>query len=216
MVNFGYIYRTRGEYEEGKKWFENSLKIGQELNDAYVQFRASHALGNIHASLKRHEEAIIFYQQAYEWALQTDRSYEAAKPLTSLGVLNYELQRYEKAIKYNEEARLIYRKKEDRINEARITINTSAIYLEQNKTQLALEKIQEAIEMINLQETPDLVALCHINLADGYYRLKDYKKALSATDEALAIYKKYLLSEHSNIILYERSKAFKGLKQYKA
>jgi len=217
MCDIGYMYSSvKGAYADGKKWFDQSLEIGEKLNDAKILDKANYGLGYIHNDMRQYEQAIKYYQKSHAWALKANQTNGGALSLNAIGVIHFNLMQFDKAIKYFEEARLRHHKSNEKIDEGYALVNIGAAYLmQEGKIEQALDNIHATMKLISIEEKPSLISLCYVNLADAYYKLKDHKKALWAVGESIAIYEKYQHGDYFDSMLYQRCLSLKGLKNYK-
>jgi tetratricopeptide (TPR) repeat protein len=94
----GNISRDRGEYEEARQLYQQSLEIRQRLGNQAGQADSLHQLGRIAQDRGEHEEARQLYQQSLEIKERLGDQVGQANLLIQLGLLDYEQGNFENAL----------------------------------------------------------------------------------------------------------------------
>ena len=214
QINTGFIYNRQGKRDKGKECIKQSLDFSKSIQDTALMALSMCCLGDIERDLGEFEEAIKYYQTAFDWALLSHNNRNLQIINNSLGVVNLELGRFEEAIPYFKQAAAISKRNNTPVASALYKMNLGAAYAELGKSELAIAELKEVIEFLPVEEDAPTIALCYSNTADALNDLGRYQEALEATQKAYSISVKYDCKDVFIEVFYEKSVALLGLKKY--
>lgn len=167
MYNLSLVYSENGSHKEAEKVIQQALK----LNPKNAMLQAS--LGNVLIDGEKYDKAKKVYEQIVEAKPDFDVGH------FNLGIINYQEKNLDAASKNYEEVL--------KINPADSSAkeNLAAIHILQNNFADAIDYL---LEVINSSPEDDMVLEnAYYNLGVAYLKLKKYKEALEAFEQAISI-----------------------------
>ena len=179
--------------------WQKALKIYQEISDNENKSVILEQLGNAYYCLNDYTKAIESYKNALEIAKKSNYLQRQVKNLANLGNVYNSLADNETAIKYYNDALKILEQNQDAQLKTNVLQNRSNIYISQGKYNEAIEDLSQALVAIDINAFS--IAKTKINLANIYYLLGDYNKAIQYYREVAELIPSEALGGLGNVYL---------------
>lgn len=186
LTNIGTAYKYQGDYEHAKKYLIDGLKIYKNLNDNNGMAINYNALGVLYRELNDFEKAVEYHKKSIEFARRAEnKQFIAICSLNLAGDLDY-VENFDLVIQSFNQALDVFVEIGDKKGEAITLNNLGAAYMENNKTEIAIDYIQKSIERCILIEFKPLLLHNYFLINKVFLDGKNYKKAY----EYLQLYNK--------------------------
>ena len=227
LLKSGYLQKgnalqSLGRNGEALKAYFESLNFANSMNDLEGIGSLSVAIAGHYSLMDNFENASIYFKKGIGILRRTGDSIHLASALLNAGD-NYIMSgKLDSAVTYTMEAQFIYQKLDYSLGEAYSSGNLGIIHAEKGLDSLALDKINDAIIILeNLKDYyPISVYLTY--MSDIYAKKKEWTKAFSYAENSLHLALQYGLKDQISDAylqlseLYElRGMAEKSLKNYK-
>ncbi len=182
LNNIGQIYWVQGDNLKAIDYYNQSLKIDEELGNEKDKVNAYFNLGTIYMEQGEYAEALNYFNQCLKIYKETDNQSSAATCLSAIGNIYTSKKEYLTALDYNNKALSISEQVGDQRVMAGILNDIGRLYVEQGDYLKALEyhnKSQLIHEQIGNKRgiTHSLVSIGNIYLNQGNYpKALDYCK----------------------------------------
>ena len=191
MMLQGELYKKQNKFDKAIEVFKQGValdKDGEQLKARMVLFSR---LGIIYYAQSDYNNAFENFNKALRIAEKIDDPRSVSACMANIGVIYDEqgdyvraLKAYLRGLKFAEE----HKHQDFKIDNL---INISTIYNQQNNTKLAIQYANEALELLNTEIDDDLSKVtCLGNLADFYFKDKQYSKSLEYARRSLKLAKK--------------------------
>lgn len=214
LTNKGLFLCEKADYSNALNLLEQSLRMSEERKDSNLVAITTRIIGSVYLRLEEYEKAIEKYQFALEQFYKQGNRKSILNALNNLGALNLNLKKYDKALEYFEKVRISSMEHKDTLLTAIATANIGEVFLNQGKIDTSLVLSRKVIDLIEIETYPLLIVSCLINISKSYSFQKEYEKALTTCEKALAICEKYQLKKHKNDIYEILAQVFLKLKKY--
>jgi serine phosphatase RsbU (regulator of sigma subunit) len=221
LNTIGASYQVRGNFLKAIEFYQQSLKIREQLGDTRGVSSSLANIGSIYISIGEFEKALYYQQKSLSIFEQQGDKAGMASSLNNLAVIYKNREDFQKALEYNQRSLDLYRELNDKQGIAACHDNIGGIYSNMGQHQKALEYQIKGSELF--QEIGDKSGTSTILAAIGktYFQLKKYDLALenSAKSKKLAMETGDLAAEKEAAnVLYEVYKAMgnkdKALENY--
>ena len=226
--NLGHAYLFKGRFAEGKdlvgnfnaavefnrawNYFQKSLKINREINEAYKEGSALGAIGNFYTVIRKYDQAINYYQKQLAIGKQIQNLSIEATAKCNLGIVYCELKDYDKAIEFSQSSLAIARELQDSqletgnienlgFIERRLGNHDKAIELSQTLLVTAKETNNISIENLALG---DLAKIYYLQ-GDGDKATGNYDKAIERYQQSLSLVNKIQSSQEETVLFLKYS-----------
>ena len=205
-LHLGYAYRLLGNINMALEALYNSSEVAKKaklLEEEAVSFTA---IADAYSEIGNTDNAELYYDKGIAILRELDNPKSLASALFNAGDELFNNKNYDKALNNYEEAGLIFKSENYLIGSAYTNGSIGMIYAEQGNHNLAEEKINEAIAV--LEEIKDYYAISEYltYMSDIYLNQNDWKKAVTYAERSLDIAKKNGLKKQiadSNLKLSE-------------
>ena len=106
--NLGILKQKRGDYDQARKLYQQSLEILKEFGDMSGVSKSLHQLGMLNQNIGDYDLARKYYQQSLEINQQLGDKSSLSKSLHQLGMLNQNIGDYDLARKYYQQSLEIF------------------------------------------------------------------------------------------------------------
>ncbi|CAF1336750.1 unnamed protein product, partial [Rotaria sp. Silwood1] len=186
-IFFGILLFKMGEYRKSIMYLNHLRKLRPD--DTYILFM----LGKSHGVLDENEQALDYYERAYNLSMEKDPPDLAHAALinTFAGLVYYYECNYDKSLSSYADSFHKYEilKMTEQTSFAHTLIGLGYVYVVLGFDNSALEHFQRALQIIQQQAPFDLPTLCRAyrHVAAGFCRIGDYDQALNMMKVSLEI-----------------------------
>jgi len=172
-------------HQRAIEYYQQSLKIKQEIGDRSGQASSLYNLGNAYYALGQYQRAIEYYQPSLEIEREIGARSGEADSLHNLGNAYYILGQYQQAIEYYQQSLEIKQEIGDRSGGADSLHNSGNAYYILGQYQRAIEYYQQSLEI--KQEIGDRSgeASSLMNLGNAYKSLGQHQQAIEYYQQVL-------------------------------
>jgi CHAT domain-containing protein/tetratricopeptide (TPR) repeat protein len=206
LVNIGYVYLQKGEYQKSLEFFQPALDIRKKNKDRENEWIPLSYMGEVYLNLGNYQKSL----ESYQSSLAILKELKAAKPkessystseaiiLTDIGAVNFRLGRYQKALEFYQQSLVVQKTESDRIGSVQTLNNIGVVYINLGNYAQALDAYQQALN--TLQECCSIYygtqAAILNNFAGAYFSLGQYQKSLEFAEKSATIYRKFRTGEY--------------------
>lgn len=210
LNNLGSVYYKIGDYSKAIDLFLESLEFKKSIGDAGGYFSTNSNIASIYYEMGEYERSVEYYEKA----LQSDSSMNKMLGLGSLyqglGMAYEELDDRSKALEYYERSLEVSKKMGNRIVEGNALYHIGSLHNANENTQKGLITLEEAVVFFEKIDSPIEAVKVKTLLAEAFYKLGDYYKAIEISSEALKVAEMFGLKKHiaaSSWIIYRSNLA---------
>ncbi|KXZ40749.1 Tetratricopeptide repeat-containing protein [Alkalithermobacter thermoalcaliphilus JW-YL-7 = DSM 7308] len=183
----GSKFLNEGDYDKAKEYLSKAMKIFEKENEKNKQAQAYIKMSKAYTKLERHEEALEYIKKAYI----IKREYEDEEVVSILFEYIKKLiifKDFENAKKYAKKALAISIKIKDTILEYKSLKYYARVYKQEGNSQVAIETMKKALEIIRSLEDKKELANAYFYLAEIYSDISSEEK-LKYYSEGVNLYK---------------------------
>ncbi|MBF2017868.1 MAG: tetratricopeptide repeat protein [Rivularia sp. T60_A2020_040] len=186
------IYRNfTGDYQQALIYIEEALALHRKAGDREQEASAFNQKGDIYIRQGNYQLALDAYNQALEIErLITKNPKAEARTLGNIALLYNFLGDNNLSISNYNQALNIYRKLNDKKQQARIFNYIGGVYQSNGKLDEAIESYNQALQLFNKEDYTSEIAI-RWGLAKTYRDKNDYSKAFEAANRALELSEQY-------------------------
>ncbi|MFT4661469.1 MAG: tetratricopeptide (TPR) repeat protein [Patiriisocius sp.] len=214
--NIAVIYTAQGRSLEALDYFNKSLIINREDENKEEIASVTLNIGTVYVEREQIEKALQYFEEALQLSIELENKDTQAKCLAGMGVGYLETEEYSKALDKFTEALNLNKEIESKNGMANCLNQIGGVYLLLKKPKLALDNFEYCLELSTSTENKLTICYANISLAEAYFMLGDYPKALfhGLKGEKLA-YDLALLPQQkaATKVLYETYEATGDLKR---
>ncbi len=138
----GAIYNKLGQKEEARKYFEQALRLFQEIGERGGEVQSLNHLGEVYSALSQKEQALACYERALSICEEIEDIEGKGLTLNNLGKIYHALGQKEQALRYYEQALPFH---QDVSEEATTLNNLGGLYAELGHSAEAYRYYQKAL-----------------------------------------------------------------------
>jgi len=173
-----------GQYERALAAASEARQLFEALGDARRLGMLENNVGNIYHRQDRFEEALVYYQRAYELLLPFRDSENLLISFNNLAMCLISLNDFSRAMATYQQAR-----KTDGMNQMPVLrtvtdYNIAYLYFLRGQYREAIAMLEATRKVCKELGNPHLLALCDLDLSDIYLELNLSDEALETADEA--------------------------------
>ena len=187
LGNLGKSYLSLGDLRKAMQYYEEALKISQEIKDKMNECQWLGNLGTPYRTMGHVEKAIEYYEKALAIAREIGDRQAEGTWLGNLSIAYNILGKIEKNIECSENALSIAREIGDQSNESNELTNLSIAYRDLSQVEKAIEYSEESLVIARVIRDRKGESVNLLNLGNCYYSLKQLEKALDYYKKSLAI-----------------------------
>lgn len=181
----------KGESKAALQYYQQALKIYQELKDRRKIGFALASIGEAYFSLSNYAKSFKYYQQALIISGDIDQQTQALA-LGGLGGIYSVFRNYAKSIEFYQRALVIARNTRSQKSEEDTLRNLGNIYYAFGGYQKAIEYYQKALQVAEISGNLQAKGKLLNNLGNAHYALGSFSKSISYYLESLLISQKTL------------------------
>ena len=189
LANIGIVYSFGFNNDaEASKFLEQAFRIHEEVGDKYQAGFTLPNLAQMYGVLNQYPRAFEVLEKAKLINNQIDNSVAEVKRFAILSWLHFRKQDKQRAIPFGEQALLLARKNNLRLDELRRLNWLVTVYSTTNiPPQTLIDYARNAVNIARELKKPKLEAEALNNLAQGYISLENYDKALDILQAGVKI-----------------------------
>ncbi len=191
----GSAHRLLGNMEKALDAFFKSAEIAKKANNIPVEGSAYGAIAGVYAITDNHKNAMLYYGKAIATLRKTTSKIPLASTILNAGDALLNNKEYDSALVYFEESGKIFEQENYLIGKGYNLGNTGMVYANTGKNDLAEQKINEAIAILEASEDYYPISVYLISMADIYLEKGDLKNAIAYSKRSLILAKQYRLKE---------------------
>ena len=185
LIDLGYTFVYRGDYEEGSGYFTQALQIARRDKALKTEARALLALGSVQVNQARPEEGIKNLEPARAFYEPAGYRKETSIALTMLGRAQRILGNYDEAIKIFSQQLRVCQELGDSALEADANLSLALTYgMEQERYPEALPYIEESYRINTASDSPMNAGYDDMNRAAILWQLGRYDEARQSLNRA--------------------------------
>ncbi len=174
-TNLGFIYEDTGNYAMADKYYKEALSFAKSNNSHKALFMAYAALGRLKSCQGRHEEAVLFFNEAI--ALSDNEDEDTLSVKCNLANSLFLLKKPTESLKlYNEMKRVETKKKYPSLYYT-VLLNMANIYMQNKHLNEAFELLTETVKYADESGNKELQAGAEVNIALILNSQNNYEKA---------------------------------------
>ncbi|AKB57145.1 tetratricopeptide repeat protein [Methanosarcina barkeri] len=190
LGSMGIAYKDLGEPKKAIEYYEQALKIAQEIGNRQNEGVWLGNLGNAYSYLGVSKKAIEYYEQALKIAQEIGDRRNEGVWFGTMGNAYIYLGETKKAIEYHEQALKIAQEIGDRRNEGVWLGNLGIAYMDLGKPKKAIEYYEQALKICKEMGGRRDEGTWLRNLGIAYKNLSEPRKAIEYYEQALKIAQK--------------------------
>ncbi len=178
LNTIGASFQVRGNFIKAIEYYQESLKIREEMGDKQGISASLANIGSIYISLGKHDKALDYELRALKVCSELGNKAGLASTFNNLGLIYNNLSDYQKAIEYSKSSLVMYKELDDRIGLSAAYGNMGDIYFGLNEFDKAIEFHTQSLNISLEDENWSAVAKTRASIANAYLKLKKYKLAI--------------------------------------
>lgn len=188
LIDLGYIFTWRGEFDEAGKYFKQALEFARGDKARKSEARALLALGSLNVQQANDDEAIQFLDQALAFYQPSGYRKETSIALSLLGRAQRSKGNYEDATKIFTQQLSLSEELGDSemLADSHLSLALT-LGLEQERYPEALPHIEASYKINKASGSPMYIGYNEMNRAGILWQLGRYGEARNALNEALSI-----------------------------
>ncbi|NGX85393.1 tetratricopeptide repeat protein [Aequorivita sp. KMM 9714] len=185
LATLGDLYVVKNELEQGKKFYEESLKFFDVENSLYDKTRISMIIGNIYLAQNQYIEALELYQACLD--ISKENKFKSLLPhlFNNLGTLYLQIKEYDDALANYNKASLLFQEAKDSYSAAIALSNIANIKDIRGDSEEAIVDYLKVVQAFTIAEKWADMARVYNLIAQIYNNKADYIKAEKYADLAL-------------------------------
>jgi serine phosphatase RsbU (regulator of sigma subunit) len=210
LNTIGASYQVRGNFIKAIEFYQQSLKIREQLNDIKGVSSSLANIGSIYISIGEFEKALSYQLKSLDIFERTKNQAGMASALNNLGVIYKNLKDYKKALEYNERGLALYTALSDKQGVAACHDNIGGIYANMGDHRKALEYLEQGCKYFQELGDKSGTATILASIARSNFKLDRRDEALDNAAKGKAIAKEagdLAAEKEATHVLYEVYKA---------
>lgn len=211
LNNLGNFYKKSGNYQKATEYFFKCLKFYEMAKNQKGIAQMYNNIGTVYHIQNNYEKALEYHLKAYE-ILKTMPNYKTglAYVYNNLGVIYINLNQYDKAEEFLNQSNEICKELQLHNYLMANYNNLGIIYNEQGHYKKAIHSLLEGLRLADKTKDIPSTTKYLLNIADSYFKQKQYVKSLSYFNRAFHYSKQmndYFILSENNYGIYEVYKA---------
>lgn len=166
--------KTKGLWEESKKWHLKGIDISRKLKDKRLYFTHLHGLALVYSNVGDYKKALKLFKKCLSYRKNPEITYGS---YINTGNIYSVLKDYDSSNVYFEKALKLSIKNKDYYAISVLKINMAANYQDQKKYDKALSLYNEAVQLTDDKEYKQLSLIAHLEIGNIYMNLNKYEDA---------------------------------------
>lgn len=204
----GKNYEKTGDLDLALEAYFKGAKAAVDANYIEGEGSAYMSVADVYSVMGSSDNAELYYTKSIQILRNTNDSISLATALLNAGDEFFNNAKFEDALRYFEESGRIFKNVNYSIGTAYNLGNTGMVYAEQGKDILAMENINEAIDVLEELEDYYPISVYLTYMSDIYLRQNDFTTALSYANRSLELATTYGLKEQISDANLQLSKLY--------
>jgi len=145
--NLGFYYFGIDNNEKAISFFEEAIKISEEISDKAVIPTALNNIGFIFKQQGDVLRALDYYHRSLKLNKELNEQEEIALALNNIGSIYFKMEEHDKALNYFREALIIEKEVGKKKNIARVYSNIGSVYAAQDKKRDAIDYFDQSLKI---------------------------------------------------------------------
>ncbi|MGV3630662.1 MAG: tetratricopeptide repeat protein [Bacteroidota bacterium] len=189
MNNMGFIHNNEGNIQKALYYFQQSLKIREQIKDTAGIANSLNNIAFIYESIGEKQKALEMNLRGLKLRRKINDLQGIAISANNIGTIYHELQQLDKSLKYHLESFEIRKKIDDPAGMAYVLNNLAGVYSAQGDQNKALQYYRQSLAIREKLDDPKGIALSLNNIGGIYLERGQMDEALSYSGKAYAIAK---------------------------
>lgn len=178
LANLATVYQQLGKLDKAIEFYIRALRYLELIPDLATFYAQSLAnLGSLFAELEQHDLALEYHQRALDIHRKNNNSRGIFFSLLTIGPLYQAMKDYEQAEKYILQSMDIAVELGEEDLVVRALLAHSTLLREQNRWDDAIQKLQQAEQLLSMIQNPSLLAHVYLGMAEVQLALGMVEKA---------------------------------------
>lgn len=186
--NFGFLYKSFGEYEKSISYHLKSLQIKEEKKDSSGISVCMNGIGGLYFTMQNFPKALDYFIKGTHIDSLLNSNENLIDNYGNIGACYDAMQQYSKALEYYIRAEDLSKKISRKIS-SDLLQNLGTAYLKKGELQKAEEYLNKAHEAATKENDVGTIIVINIAFADLYSQKKEYEKAINYGEKALGLAK---------------------------
>jgi PAS domain S-box-containing protein len=188
-LSFAYPVADKRQYfEDALLYADSGLLLSRDVVYQKGEIDLNCTIGVIYYHANKFDEAIRYYEISYEIASQYGTAYDKAVAIYNMGLAYMAEGKFVQSLEYLNLASSLFKDVDNEAWIQDINANTSLIYRQINKPELAIEYGKIALEIAQRRNDANNSALIYANLAESYMDLHDTATSAKFYETAIRYY----------------------------
>ncbi len=188
LNNIGLVYYDLGEYQKSLAILYEALSLKENFGETDKGISSTLLnIGTVLDVLKKHDEALIFYERTINYKIKVGDSLGIARVLGNMAVINKTQDRYDQAIDLIRQSNAILNRFPE--DELLYTNQTTLgnIFKKQSKFSEAKFELDKALKLAIKLDNKNWIGESYQNLGGIYYEIGEFKEAIKFNKLALEL-----------------------------
>ncbi len=208
---YGAISQIAENYIKAIDYYQESLKIGEKINDLRGQSVTLGNIGAMYIELGDNEMALKYQKRCLSVLLKLNDEENLASVYNNMSIIYTNLKNYDLSMQYAQKSTHIYRKINDASGLSRSLANLANIHEIQKHYEEALKTYFEALKYAEINENELEIGRMHNEIGHLYLLKKNLNEAKIHLDKSLKILQKIdyldgLIQTHEYLYQYHKEK----------
>ena len=184
----GIISRRTGNYSQALDFYQNCLRLGEEVNNVENMGTTNMNIGVIYRELETYDKAIEYYQKSLDVRLKSNDTLALAGCYNSFGILYRKMGNHEKALEFYKKSLALSTAINNEGNIAQSYNNIGVIHLKNKNYKESITYFMKAHDIYYKNGIQGGIGRHHANMSKVYEGLNDISKAIIESEKSYAIY----------------------------
>ncbi len=177
FLDWAILNKKRGDYKTAKEYYQNTLKIAEDMKDLAMIGYAYNGLATLHGALSDFEKAIEYNLKALNVAEKTKDKKSIASSYRNIAVVYLKAQNYDLATKNAELSTKIAYEAKDSTAIAHSLETEGKILNTIGNPKAAIDKFQEALAVMEKMDDKQFSAELLMQIGESYMQLNQLDKS---------------------------------------
>jgi serine phosphatase RsbU (regulator of sigma subunit) len=175
---YGAIYQLKGDYITAVNYYQQGLKLSEQLNDLRGQTVMLANIGTIYIKIKENKAALNTLKKCLSVMKKLKDEYSQASIYNNFCIIYLSTRDYDLSMQYAMQSKALYEKYGDKNGLVYCFNNIANIYEEKNMKEEALENYKIALKYAQETENVTEIARTYSEIGHLLYLKGDYAEAL--------------------------------------
>jgi signal transduction histidine kinase len=212
----GLLQEKIGDYSEAIENYQKSLEFASKTDNLYGQSNPLHNIGLIYDKTQDYKTSLTYFERALVIREKIGDSVLIAQSFQSIGGAYARLGDTLQAIGFQKRAIVFFKAKENWYDLALSYTNLGEIYTVLSRYDSAELLLKEALRLNMQIDNAEGQVKALINISSVYLNKKDYSRATTFANQAIALAREYKLRPELKLAYLNSIESYEGLSNFKA